>query len=255
MKNKDLKGIYNAAYTVGRDKFFTVSASGETEAILEMGSPWKGKDVYEIGCGEGELTHSIYKAGANIVGVDYSRKAITTAKEQYPNIEFYCCDYRESNRKFDTVVMQGVLEHLDEPFCELKDIIESKLKPNGVVITSSPNFLNPRGYVWMTFQYLLDVEMSMADLHFFSPTDILRFCLDNGYHLEHKSSDFDWGGGKETIKDFSKRFKSESFQKKFSLDFSNIDRFLSWLTDAVFYFEHNDNSGANMIYKIRKEKP
>ena len=34
------------------------------------------------------------------------------------------------------------------------------LKKDGILLTSSPSFLNPRGYVWMTLQLLFDVPMS-----------------------------------------------------------------------------------------------
>ena len=67
--------------------------------------------------------------------------------------------------------MQGVLEHLDKPFKTLRSIIIANLKKNGQFITSSPSFLNPRGYVWMTLQLLFDVPMSLTDIHFLCPFD------------------------------------------------------------------------------------
>ena len=64
--------------------------------------------------------------------------------------------------------MQGVLEHLDDPFTELKWMMDNLLTEKGDVITSSPCFLNTRGIVWMTLD-MLGAVMSKTDLHYLDP--------------------------------------------------------------------------------------
>jgi hypothetical protein len=87
-------------------------------------------------------------------------------------------NYREMRSGlYGRLVMQGVLEHLDDPFGELQWMIEH-FKPK-TVITSSPCFLNPRGIVWKTLD-MLGAVMSKTDLHHLNPWEFEAFCENNG---------------------------------------------------------------------------
>jgi SAM-dependent methyltransferase len=227
----------------------------EANAIIEMMDTWAGLNVLEIGCGEGALASMISRRGAKTVhAIDLSSEAIKAAKFKYkcPGLVFTNCDFNGIDSKYDVVVMQGVLEHLSHPFQKLRCIIQNNLFSNGCVITSSPNFLNPRGYVWMVFQHLLDVEMSLADKYFFDPSQFMLFCRRFDYGLSMVTCDQDWGCGKRALEDYGKRFRSESFQKKINLEEFNIQKFLSWFERANQSFERHKFSGATMVYKIHK---
>ena len=53
--------------------------------------------------------------------------------------------------------------------------MKQHLKPQGQLVVTCPSFLNLRGHVWMTLQLLLDVPMSLTDLHFICPFDMERW--------------------------------------------------------------------------------
>ena len=255
MNNQSLKSMYNKAFEDGA--FFSFSGIEEMKGILNQLDSWEGLDVLEIGCGTGRLCKMISLLGAKSVhGVDYSEKAIEIARE-YPleNTVFECLNYKNLPvyYKFDVVVMQGVLEHLDEPYKELIDISKF-LKPDGLIITSSPSFFNIRGIVWMTFELLLGVRMSIADLHQIDPFEISDVCAKNNLLiLDMTSVDYDWGAGERTIIDFKKRFNSKIFQDKYQLKRENIDRFLKWFGVAITQMnDEKQISGANIIYKIKR---
>ena len=252
MKNIELKEKYNKVFKEGSDKFFTCNVFPEAWSIVGQ-QDWTGLRVLDIGCGEGMLPAMIVHAGAKeVIGVDYSKEAIDNANTKFniDNLKFITGDYRDIKDKFDIVTMQGVMEHFDEPFGELSTIMDDFITDDGLVITSSPSFLNPRGYVWMTLQKLFDVPMSLTDLHYICPFNIESFCEEFDYGLEYTSIHQDWGSGETMIRDFNKRLRNAL--RDANMDNSRVDDLLEWLNEAKEYFETNNDTGAIVIYKIYK---
>jgi SAM-dependent methyltransferase len=252
MSNAKLKNKYDEVFKEGSENFFTCNVFHEAHAVVGM-SEWEGKSVMDIGCGEGILPTMIAHAGAEyVVGVDYSKEAISNAEEKFdiPNLQFVCGDYRTIEGKFDAITMQGVMEHLDTPWDELENMIEHHLKEDGVLVTSSPSFINPRGYVWMTLVKLFDVPMSLTDLHYICPFDMERFCDEREYTLEYESIHQDWGSGETMIRDFNKRLRNAL--RDAEMDNSKVDDLLDWLDDASMFFDTNEATGAIVVYRITK---
>ena len=253
MENKDLRNKYNSVYKNDSKKFYSFSSFPESKLILEMLNHWNDLHVLEIGCGEGRLAAMMSFAGAkHIDAIDYSEEAIKIAQFQFSinNVNYQCGDYREFSDQYDVVVLQGVLEHLDNPFKELKNIIDTCVGEGGCLVTSSPSFINPRGYVWMALQLLLDVPMSLSDLHFLCPFDFEQFAKKNDYALEYRSTDFDWASGERTIIDFNKRLRNALGDA--DMDNSKVDRFLEWFQKALPYHLHDESSGTTIAYKLSR---
>ena len=207
----------------------------------------------DVGCGEGILPVMIGHAGAeHVVGVDYSEEAIKNAQTKFncENVQFVADDYRKIEGKFDVITMQGVMEHLDKPWDELKNMLDNHVGDGGCVITSSPSFVNPRGYVWMTLEKLFGVPMSLTDLHFICPFDMEEFCNKNGYQLKYKSIHQDWGSGETMIRDFKKRLVNALNDA--DMDNSKVDDLLEWMYKANQEFQTSDSTGAIVIYEISK---
>lgn len=252
MNNQKLQRIYEQIYSKGAENFHTTSSFPESLLIHQMGGDWAGLEVLEIGCGEGKLAAMLGFSGATVHAVDYSAEAIATAKARInlPNVRFESADYHALKGRYDRVVMQGVLEHLDDPFGELQVLISTRLKPGGAVITSSPSFLNPRGYIWMALKLLLDVPMSLSDIHYLCPFDFEEFANKKGLKLSYDSTNHSWGGGKLTIMDFKKRLTNALRDAK--LGNGNVDRFLGWLEKAVRFYRPEEFSGATVAYRLEK---
>ena len=254
MKNEDLTTTYDEVYKEGSNNFFSQSDGEELKTIISMCDDWEGEKVLEIGCGEGDLALELSDLGVSqIVAIDYSRPAIDIALKKVKgrkNIIFSAENYKNIKGKFDYVVMAGVLEHFDNPFIELNYIMNEYINEGGSLITSSPSFLNPRGYVWMTLALLLNVPMSLTDLHFLAPWQFEEFCKNNEYKLEMKSCDFSWGCGKLMIKDYKKRLHNAL--RDANLDNSNVPELLNWMEKAGRYYNIGEYSGATMAYKITK---
>jgi len=251
MKNIDLSEKYDDIYKKGASSFFTYKPITDYLAILEMEPQWQGLEVLEIGCGKGELAAMMHFAGCRKVdAIDFSKEAISLARKKFniDGLTFIEGDYRSLEGRYDLVVMNGVLEHFDHPFEELSGIIDRYLKPDGAVITSSPSFLNPRGYVWMTLQLLFDVPMSLTDLHFLCPFDFEEFAEKKGLKLTLKSTNQQWGSGAMTIADFDKRLRNAL--RDAGMPTQGVDRFLDWLQKAVRYHCSSEYTGAVVIYRL-----
>lgn len=99
-------------YTGNRDQYtFTDKAS--FEALEEIGLP--GKDVLDLGCGDGRYTRILKRAGArSVVGIDNSPAMIALAEKAEPqeNVSFLLGEAEHlpfQNEKFDVVFSNFVL--------------------------------------------------------------------------------------------------------------------------------------------------
>ncbi|SIQ68904.1 Glycosyltransferase, GT2 family [Aromatoleum tolulyticum] len=100
--------------------------------------------VLDVACGEGYGAAMLAREARGVVGVDISEEAIAHARERY-GAEENICFHQGSALKipmpdghFDRVVSFETLEHLAEQEAMLTEI-RRVLKPDGVLILSSPN--------------------------------------------------------------------------------------------------------------------
>lgn len=250
--NEGLKAKYNEMHSRGPSAWFS-DGQNEREAILAIGEPWSGKYVQEIGCGEGDLAVMMRNAGADVVGIDYSEEAIKKAKvKQSDTLSFICDSYKVANiAGTHRVVLQGVLEHLDNPWGELKWMINNLLAPGGDVITSSPGFINPRGFVWMAL-HMAGAVMSKTDLHHLNPWDFEKFCSDNGYGLTYQSTDMAWASSDDMVKDFTQRLPLALRDGNIAYDPDRLSSFLAWLEKAGPLIPLDRKwGGAVIVYRIQ----
>lgn len=252
--NEGLRAKYDEMHSHGPTAWFS-DGQNEREAILAMGEPWVGRAMLEIGCGEGDLSAMMAGKGAEIQAIDYSALAIEKASKKYPYLQFVCDNYRlekfvDVGVKYDRLVMQGVLEHLDDPFTELKWMIENLLAPGGDVITSSPGFINPRGFVWMAL-HMAGAVMSKTDLHHLNPWDFEKFCSDNGYLLTYQSTDMAWASSDDMIKDLTQRLPLALKDGKIAYEPERLQAFLAWLEKAGPLIPLDRKwGGAVIVYRI-----
>ena len=245
--NEGLAPFCDRMYRDGTLRFTT--STSESSALLHK-TDWRGKTVLEIGCGEGDLAALIAAQGAErTTAVDFAQSGIDTANRRYnrPNLEYRCCDFKDVEGPFDVIVMEGTIEHMDDPFSALREMAEHRLNRPGQIITSSPSFLNPRGYIWMALQLLFDVPMSLSDRHFLCPFDFEDFADKLGARIDYLSVDQDWGHGERLIEDFDKRLRSALRDR--GLD-GNVDRFMTWLGRTIDRNAYTEFSGANIVYEF-----
>lgn len=84
--------------------------------VKEKISPFNKEIILDAGCGDGRFCFELKKLNANIVGIDYSEKALAFAKLINPDVPFYkkaldseCIDFEI---KCDKIVCINVIEHI-----------------------------------------------------------------------------------------------------------------------------------------------
>lgn len=263
MKNEDLKEIYDAGELDHYPGF------RESQMLIDLLPDWKDRRVLEIGCGQGHLAAMMMMAGAkSVLAIDYSVKVIEKAGAAF-NIEglkFDASGYNDlpDTFRFDTVVMQGVIEHFDDPWDELQVILKKHLLKGGHACISVPNWINPRGLIYHTARLLFGAKMSLTDLHFILPDDFNDFVKKHTRYevLTFACCDYLRGSGLGMVEDFKDRLPKAIRASNEVVDCAEtedgIEKFLEFLTRFMedwqaVYGNPPQLAGANLAVLIKKK--
>lgn len=95
-------------------------------SVFLLASPQKELQILDIGCGRGELSYALAKAGAIVTGIDYSSEAINIANNTFSHnsslkLEYICDDVLNYpfSSKFDKIILSDVVEHIEEPALQI----------------------------------------------------------------------------------------------------------------------------------------
>lgn len=254
-KNKELKQFYDKIYRKGYRKHFTtfvVSApTSDVKKVLSQIS-WGSKKVLEVGCGTGLFAYSVAKKGGKVTAIDYSEQAIDIAKSQYfhSNLDFQQVNISEIKEKFNVIVSNGTLEHMDDPLKTLK-LFKRLLNPKGHIIITSPNWTNLRGYVLLTLWYLFNAPITLADLHYLTPVDFQNFAKKLKMKMTWETFDRSWSHGDVLIKDFERRIPNILCDTQLPYDEKRIKNFMKWIKNIVLLNNDLPHSGATGLYHFR----
>lgn len=103
--------------------------------------------VLELGCGTGDFTKEIVKTGAEVTAIDISPVLLDIARKNVSadNVSFvednaYQMSFGDAT--FDFVIGSSVLHHLEieKAVAEIYRV----LKPNGIMLFTEPNMMNPQ---------------------------------------------------------------------------------------------------------------
>lgn len=262
MRNEELKKLYDEIYRQGEANFFSKYLDGknvsETDVMVLAATEWQGKSVLDVGCGTGKTAYLIANAGAKkVVGIDYSESAVETACRNYcaSNLCYQCTNLLGWKEPVDVIVSCGTLEHMDKPWDTLVTMAQL-IPPGGEIIITCPYFLNIRGFIWMALQILLNVPMSLTDMHFISPFDVEEWLRDIPLQLVRvKTFDYSQGNGPLMLTDLQKRLANALRDAK--LDNTQVKPFIEWLEKVVRYREVSNADalgGATALYLMQKPK-
>ncbi len=162
---------------------------------IQRFAPLHGRDVLDVGCGGGILTHAMAAAGARALGVDLASKSLKIAKlhalesggrweEQYREISVEgLAD--ECPASFDAVTCMEMLEHVPDP-ASVVAACARLVKPGGWVFFSTIN----RNWKSLT-QAIIGAEYVLGlvpkGTHEYAklirPSELAEVCRANGLHL------------------------------------------------------------------------
>ena len=81
--------------------------------------PLEGVSILDIGCGGGLLSEPLARLGANVVGIDASKRNIDVAKHHLNKSKLKIKYYNSSpenflyDKKFDVILNMEIVEHVD----------------------------------------------------------------------------------------------------------------------------------------------
>ena len=110
--------------------------------IVEVIARMRGDSLLDVGCGVGNLCRAVSDRATKVVGLDGSPTRIDIARQgtSDENVEYVAELFEDfqPDQTFDTVVLNNVLEHVDNPVDLLKRVAHW-LAPRGITIITVPN--------------------------------------------------------------------------------------------------------------------
>jgi methionine biosynthesis protein MetW len=106
--------------------------------------PEQAKLILDIGCGAGDTGSILMEQGYTVDGITISEDEKREAGQVLRNVYVYNVEQglpQELQEQYDVVILSHVLEHICYPQKLLKDI-QSRLKPNGILIIALPNLMH-----------------------------------------------------------------------------------------------------------------
>lgn len=140
-----------------------------------------GNDILEIGCGIGNMIDQLISPGRKITGIDIEERFVNVAREKYkdkPDITIVSGDvlspvHALPGKKFDTVVVLNVLEHIEKERDAIKYIFDI-LQPKGTAVILVPA---------MKFAYG-EIDSQVGHHKRYEKPDMTALFKDNGFIIE-----------------------------------------------------------------------
>ena len=154
----------NVDYIYSKEDFFA-NPKDQFKRIFKWLNSYNDKqesyDLIDLGCAKGELIYFLKNnlKNINFAGVDCSENLIDLARDAHKEeAEFFVADLEEfsANKKYDFLVISGVIEYFDNPERIIKNI-NSMLRPTGKAIII--NIFN---------EYDIDVRVRYRNNEYFS---------------------------------------------------------------------------------------
>lgn len=126
LENRKFIGDFETMYRNEKNENFDSwhqddSRQLQRQLALSIVNAYNFNRILDIGCGKGALTHFLKKRNNHVTAVDISETAINTARERYPDIEFYPLNVSNLEefkkfflkKTFDLVFISEVLSYLE----------------------------------------------------------------------------------------------------------------------------------------------
>ncbi|NWF75841.1 MAG: class I SAM-dependent methyltransferase [Nitrospirae bacterium] len=137
--------------------------------------------ILDIGCGRGLFLSIMKNRGWSVSGVEFNKETALNISRVYGlNIKSgHPSDWGFSDKSFDIITMNHVLEHLTNP---LDMIIECRrlLKKNGLFVCAVPNFESLQAFIGKHLWFHLDIPYH---IYHFSEPGLIRLLENNSFRI------------------------------------------------------------------------
>lgn len=148
-----------------------------------------GKEVLDLGIGQGQNSIPLANLGFNVTGVDYSNSCLNICKSNCPELNLVKTDVRTfevEKNKYDLILSRCVLHflHKDDSYKIMKDM-KNNLKENGLIylyIFSTDDLMFKKNYSSENFDILenniLHNKINDTYISFYTKDEILNIFSD-----------------------------------------------------------------------------
>ena len=160
--------------------------------LNSFNKPLKTINILDIGCGGGLLSEPMSRLGANVVGIDASKKNIEVAKfhakKNKLKINYICAspEILKIQKKFDVILSMEIVEHVEDINFFIKKSSEL-LKKNGLMFIATLNkTLKSYMFAIVGAEYILKwVPIGTHDWNkFIKPDELVKITKINNLKLE-----------------------------------------------------------------------
>lgn len=163
---------------------------GNTRPEMLKFIPAEATKILEVGCGEGKFSAQLTNEGVETWAIEPNKSSVKSATEKLFKVLEGTIEEKVDevpDEYFDVIIMNDVIEHLLEPWDDIQRL-KSKLKDNGVFISSIPNVRYAKNLFNMLFKrdwkYTDDRILDITHYRFFTKKSIRRLFEDNGYSVQ-----------------------------------------------------------------------
>lgn len=147
------------------------------EALARLRASWPAApSLLDVGCGRGLLADAARRLNYRVTAIESHPVALAAARDRVDEVlPVDLCDRKAvsaalGNRKFDTILLADVLEHLPDPLAVLR-FYRGFLDPGGRVVISLPNIASwdrRLALLFGRFDYADSGVMDRTHLRFFT---------------------------------------------------------------------------------------
>lgn len=200
-------------------------------------------NILDFGCGTGEIINYIKRTfpDYNVMGADFSAKAIQIAKNNNIDVNFFVgnIDAFNYNSKFDLILAIDVIEHISDDMSCLKKINQF-LCHNGLLLLSIPNLM----------VYWTKSDETGGHFRRYTKKEIIEKLKMSGFEIEYIKT---YGFPIPVIYLFMKNLMNKTYSEDKILKNSNrLLKFLS-IIKYLFYINLDIGMGLHLSVVARKK--
>lgn len=136
----------------------------------------------EVGCGTGRISELLADRFSDLTVSDISSILCTDVAErlQVKSRQSDACDLSFEDETFDFVISSECIEHTPNPKLAITEMLRV-LKPNGIIILTSPNKL---WYPALVIAQLVRIRKYSGTENWIFPSDVIKLMSSHGMHIE-----------------------------------------------------------------------
>ena len=141
----------------------------------------RGERVLDVGCGAGEFSAELARAGARVVGVDVAPTALERAQTKHPDLDFRLVELDRplplKDNSFEVVWAGEVIEHIADTARWLSEL-RRVLAPGGRLLLTTPD----HGRVRLAIRGVEHFSDPLGDhLHLYTRRSLRRLLEEFGF--------------------------------------------------------------------------